>query len=232
MAIKRIRLVHLYPDELNLYGDGGNVLCIKKRLEKRGIETEIIPVGKGKTIPDFDIMFIGGGQDKEMRIIAQDVRKKAEMLRFAIENGKVIFAVCGGYQLLGEYYMTSDGDRLNLSCALPFYTEAGRRRMIGNTVFETPFCTAVGFENHSGKTYLCGLSPLGKVISGFGNNGEDGGEGLLYKNTFCTYAHGPLLPKNPVLCDEILSRALGFKLEPIDDGIETLCNRQLINRFK
>lgn len=232
MAIKRIRLVHLYPDELNLYGDGGNILCIKRRLEKRGIETEIIPVGQGRNIPDFDLMFIGGGQDREMRIIARDVRKKAEMIRFAIENGKVIFAVCGGYQLLGEYYLTYEGDRLSLSGALPFYTEGNKKRMIGNIVFKTPFGTAVGFENHSGKTYLCGLPPLGEVISGYGNNGDDGGEGLFYKNTFCTYAHGPLLPKNPALCDEILSRAAGFELPPIDDEIETICHRQLINRFK
>lgn len=177
-------------------------------------------------------MFIGGGQDREMRIISQDARKKGEMLRFAIEREKVIFAVCGGYQLLGEYYLTADGDRLNLSAALPVYTVGAKDRMIGNMVFETPFGTAVGFENHGGKTYLNGLSEFGRIITGFGNNGEDKTEGLLYKNTFCTYAHGPFLPKNPKVCDELLSRALSERLLPLDDRLENRCNASLIKRFK
>ncbi len=232
MEIEKLRLVHLYPKELNLYGDNGNILCIKKRLEKRGITLEIIPVECGEKIPDFDLMFIGGGQDREMDIISHDIRKKGDFLKYAINSGKVVFAVCGGYQLLGEYYLTAEDKKIRLSGALPFYTEGGKKRMIGNLVFETPFCTAVGFENHSGKTYLNGLSPLGRVISGFGNNGEDGSEGLLYKNVFCTYAHGPLLPKNPVLCDELLSRAAKRRLEAIDDELETRCGRELIKRFK
>lgn len=230
--MKKLRILHLYPGELNLYGDGGNVLCLRKRLEKRGVDCEIISAGTGDGIPDFDLMFIGGGQDKEMKIILRDLRKKAEMLHFAIHSGKTVFAVCGGYQLLGEYYKTESGETLKLSGALPFYTASEKTRIIGNIVFETPFGTAAGFENHSGRTYLCGLPPLGKVISGCGNNGEDKTEGLLYKNTFGTYAHGPILPKNPFLADELLCRALGERLPPIDDGVEMLCNKSLIKRFK
>ena len=232
MGVKKIKIVHLYPKELSLYGDSGNILCIVKRLEERGYKTDVKNIGIGDTISDFDLMFIGGGQDKEMKIISHDLRKKGDMLRYAVNSGKTLLAICGGFQLLGEYYKTTDGDILHLSCALPFYTLGGEKRMIGNIVFKTPFGTAAGFENHSGKTYLNGLEPLGKVISGFGNNGEDETEGLLFKNTFCTYAHGPVLPKNPRLADEILKRATGDELSPIDDELENRCNLQLIHRFK
>ena len=228
-----MRIVHLYAKELNLYGDSGNVLCIKRRLEARNIKNEIIEIGVNENIPDFDIMIIGGGQDREMNLILRDIRKKSEMLTFAVETKKVIFAVCGGYQLLGEYYETFDGSYMKMSGALPFYTTALKKRMIGNTVFETPFGKAAGFENHSGRTYLsAGLSPLGTVIKGFGNNGRDKTEGVLYNNTFGTYAHGPVLPKNPRLADELIRRGLGCgELKKIDDGIETLCHDELIRKF-
>ena len=232
MGVKKIKIVHLYPKELSLYGDSGNILCIVKRLEERGYKTDVKNIGIGDTVSDFDLMFIGGGQDKEMKIISRDLRKKGDMLRYAVNSGKTLLAICGGFQLLGEYYKTTDGDILRLSSSLPFYTVGGEKRMIGNIVFKTPFGTAAGFENHSGKTYLNGLEPLGKVISGFGNNGEDETEGLLFKNTFCTYAHGPVLPKNPRLADEILKRATGDELSPIDDELENRCNLQLIHRFK
>ncbi len=232
MEIKKLRLVHLYPNELNLYGDNGNILCIKRRLEKRGIELKITCVEAGESLPDFDLLFIGGGQDREMEILSRDVRKKADSLWHAISSGKAVFAVCGGFQLLGEYYLTAQGKKIKLSGALPFYTVGDSKRHIGNIVFETPFGMAVGFENHSGKTYLNGLPPLGNVIKGFGNNGEDKGEGLHIKNTFCTYAHGPFLPKNPAVCDELLCRAAKETLKPIDDGLEIRCSRQLINRYK
>ncbi len=229
---KLIKIAHLYPTELNLYGDSGNILCLKKRLEWRGLEARIIPVNCGDALPDFDLLFIGGGQDREMRLLARDIRKKGDALRFAVQSKKVIFAICGGFQLLGKYYETADGELIKLSGALPFYTVGGARRMIGNTVFDTPFGITVGFENHSGRTYLDGLTPLGKIINGFGNNGEDKTEGLLFNNTFGTYAHGPVLPKNPELADELLSRAAGLKLDALDDKEELLCNRELIRRFK
>lgn len=220
----------MYPKELNLYGDAGNLLCLKKRIEKRGYSTEIIEVGIGDNIPNFDIMLIGGGQDKEMRIIQNDLRRKAEMLSFCVHSGKTILAICGGYQLLGEYYKTKD-DVIKLSSALPFFTVAGQNRMIGNFVFDTPFGRVVGFENHSGRTFLCNsLNPLGELVVGYGNNGFDGTEGLLYKNTFCTYSHGPVLPKNPALADEIISRVIP-SIEHLDDDIEDRCHNELIKRF-
>ena len=178
-------------------------------------------------------MFIGGGQDKEMRLLSFDLMRKADLISYCIESGKTVFAVCAGFQLLGEYYKTADGEMLRLSGALPFYTLGGRKRSIGNAVFQTNFGKIVGFENHSGRTFLSdGLEPLGRVISGFGNNGEDKTEGVLYNNTFGTYAHGPVLPKNPALADEIIKRALNIcELPQLDDKTENLCHNQLVQRF-
>lgn len=231
--MERVRIVHLYPQELSLYGDSGNVLCLKKRLEMRNIKAEIIEVKIGEDIPDFDIMFIGGGQDREMEIIHRDLRRKSEMLSYCVSCGKVILAICGGFQLLGEYYETADKSIMKMSSALPFYTVASKKRMIGNYVFETPFGTVAGFENHSGRTYLPNnLSPLGTVVSGFGNNGADQTEGVLFNNTFGTYAHGPVLPKNPALADELIRRALCCdELAEIDDITENLCHSYLVRKF-
>lgn len=232
MEIEKLKILRLYPKELNLYGDGGNLICLIKRLEKRGIKSEVVNIEAGEGIPDFDIMLIGGGQDREMNIISLDVRRKSEMLSYAIENERVILAVCAGFQLLGEYYQTADGGFVKLSGALPFHTVAGDKRQIGNIITASPFGKLAGFENHSGKTILPpSLPPLGNVIKGFGNNG-DGGEGLLYKNTFATYMHGPVLPKNPALADELIKRALRTnELKPIDDELENKCHSYLIKRF-
>ncbi len=229
----RVRIVHLYAEELNLYGDSGNVLCLRKRLADRGFFPEIRAVGVGDRLDDFDILFIGGGQDREMGIIAGDIRKKSQALKYYIENGSVVLAICGGYQILGEYYKGIDGDVMRLADVLPFFTVGNRSRMIGNIVTDTPFGKMVGFENHAGRTYLSSeLNPLGHVITGSGNNGEDGGEGVLYKNTFCTYAHGPVLPKNPALADEIIKRALQTNdLMPLDDTVEIQCHDHLVSRF-
>lgn len=228
-----VKIVHLYPDELNLYGDSGNILCLKKRLEARNYKAEILPVGINDRIPDFDIMFIGGGQDREMSLIAKDVRRKADELSYYIHTGKTILAICGGYQLLGEYYKASSSKIIELTGALPFFTEHSGKRMIGNIVVDSPFGKIVGFENHGGKTYLSKeLCPLGKIIAGNGNNSEDGTEGLLCNNTFCTYAHGPVLPKNPKLADEIIMRALKVdELKKLDDELETKCHDSLVSRF-
>lgn len=233
MAVKRVSIVHLYPNELNLYGDDGNILCLYNRLVWRGYSVEVHRVEIGDKIPNFDILFIGGGQDREMQIISSDLKRKSDMLCYCVNDNKVILAICGGYQILGEYYKTADGKSISLTSALPFYTVAGEKRLIGNIVFKTDFGTVVGFENHSGKTYLSNtLNPLGSVLSGFGNNGKDKGEGVLYRNTFGTYAHGPVLPKNPLLADEIIKRALSIdELAPLDDEIEFKCNEQLIKRF-
>lgn len=231
--MKKVVIASLYPNELNLYGDRGNVLCLYYRLKKRGYGAEIQSINIGERLGGFDILVIGGGQDREMKIIKNDLKRKSEMLSFCINSGKTVFAVCAGFQLLGNYYINQKGEEMKLSGALDFYTKASAGRMIGNIVYQTPFGKVVGFENHSGKTYLPSkLSPLGRVISGFGNNGEDGGEGLLFKNTFATYAHGAVLPKNPALADEIIKRALGTnELAPLDDEIENHCHEQLINIF-
>lgn len=232
MEIKKVKIAHLYPNELNLYGDAGNVSCLYNRLIWRGYKVEIAGIGIGDKITDFDIMFIGGGQDREMNIISRDLKRKAEMIAYSIESGKTVLAICGGFQILGQYYRAADGNELSLTGALPFYTIATSQRMIGNIVTQTKYGRLVGFENHSGKTYLSdGLSPLGTVVTGFGNNAKDKTEGVEYKNTFATYFHGPLLPKNPAFADEILSRALNEKLDCLDDYYENQCHRLLIERF-
>lgn len=228
-----MKILHLYPEEMNLYGDGGNIICLKKRLEARNYKVDVIGIGVGERITNFDIMFIGGGQDREMKIIAKDVRRKSDELSYYINSGKTLLAICGGYQILGEYYKTASSQTVELTGALPFFTESTKQRMIGNVVINSPFGKIVGFENHSGKTYLGGeLQPLGKVLTGYGNNGEDKTEGVLFKNTFGTYAHGPVLPKNPLLADEIIKRALRVnELRKIDDELEQKCHNLLLSRF-
>lgn len=228
-----VKICHLYPTELNLYGDSGNVQCLYNRLIWRGYSVCVDSVGIGDRIPDFDILFIGGGQDKEMRILSRDLKRKSQALSYYIEQGKTVLSICGGYQMLGKYYKQSNGETILLSDALPFYTVGGEKRIIGNFVYQTDFGKVVGFENHSGKTYLtAGLSPLGKIITGCGNNGEDAGEGVLYKNTFGTYAHGPVLPKNPNFADEIIRRALCTnELRTLDDTVENITHNSLIAKF-
>ena len=217
---------------MNLYGDSGNVRCLCYRLKKRGYTVTVDEVGIGDKLGDFDLLFIGGGQDREMGIISRDLRRKSDALAYAVHSGKTILAICGGYQLLGEYYISSDDSELTLTGALPFYTVGCSERMIGNIVYSTDFGKVVGFENHAGKTYFgAGLKPLGRVLSGFGNNGEDRGEGVLFKNTFGTYAHGCVLPKNPAFADELLRRATGCNLAPLDDKEELRCHDILIKRF-
>ena len=234
MEIDKLKIVHLYPKELNLYGDSGNLICLQYRLKKRRFGSEIIPVGVGDDLPDFDLLFIGGGQDREINIISSDLKKKGDALKYYIESGRAVLAICAGYQLLGEYYKTADGKEIKLSGVLPFYTVGGEKRMIGNCVFRTPFCSVVGFENHSGRTYLSSeLTPLGEIVSGYGNNGEDKTEGAIYKNAFCTYAHGPVLPKNPEFADEIIRRMLKTQqLSELDDETENACHEQLLKRFR
>lgn len=228
-----LKICHLYPDVLNLYGDRGNITCLTQRLAWRGIDSTVIdlPVGKMTDFDDIDIFFVGGGQDFEQGVLLDDLNDgKAAALRKAIEDGKVVLAICGGYQMLGHYYLTHDGERCDFIGAVDFYTVGQKHRMIGNYMYdclpESGGSTIVAFENHSGKTFLGeGVSPLGKVRVGYGNNGEDGTEGVRYKNVFGTYGHGPLLPKNPQLADLLLHLALQRKypeaeLAPLDDTLE------------
>src|ERR1700674_2038026 len=228
-----LRIAHLYADEMNIYGDRGNILTLTKRAEWRGIAVTVDAIGRGPA-PDLsgiDLIFWGGGQDRDQELVFHDAAQhKVAAIREAIDGGAVVLAVCGGYQLLGEYYVTADGKRLPGLGLVDLHTVPGSRRNIGNIVIETSTLdldppTLVGFENHSGKTYLgAGLQPLGRVVRGAGNNGEDGAEGVASGNVFGTYLHGSLLPKNPHFADLLLGRALqrrGFtRLEPLDDTVE------------
>ena len=240
-----LKICHLYPDVLNLYGDRGNILCMRRRLEWRGIGVSVEEAGVGDAahLSDCDLIFIGGGQDFEQEVLLGDLhRGKDKALCAAIEDGVTVLAICGGYQMLGAYYETWDGVRCDFLGALDLYTVGAKERMIGNYMFtcteNSGGSTVVGFENHSGRTRLgSGVEPLGTMLSGFGNNGEDGTEGARYKNVFATYSHGPLLPKNPALCDFILQAALTRKygscdLEPLDDGAETLAHDEMVRRLQ
>lgn len=235
-----LKICHMYPDVLNLYGDRGNVLCMTRRLKWRGIDASVtkLPIGDSRSLAGFDLVFIGGGQDFEQQVLLSDLhRGKDKEIKAAIEDGVTFLTICGGYQMLGAYYETFDGKRCDFIGALDLYTKGSVKRMIGNYKFQcSPSAggsVVVGFENHSGKTWLgSGLEPLGKVLSGYGNNGEDGSEGAHYKNVFGTYSHGPLLPKNPELCDLILKTALERKygsaeLLPLDDSFELLAHDEM-----
>ena len=241
MSNLKVQICHLYPDLLNLYGDRGNIICLRQRLEWRGIDAEVleVPVGEKADLTRYDLIFIGGGQDFEQEVLLPDLRSgKDRELKAAIEDGKTILAICGGYQMLGSYYETWDGVRCDFINAIDFYTVGSKKRMIGNFAFkclpESGGSTVVGFENHSGKTYLgSGVQPLGKILTGSGNNGEDGGEGVRYHNVFGTYSHGPVLPKNPELCDFILQTALSDRMElmPLNDQAELAAHDAMLKRL-
>ncbi|ODM25706.1 glutamine amidotransferase [Clostridium sp. Bc-iso-3] len=243
-----LSICHLYPDLLNLYGDRGNIIALKMRCEWRGINVNVsnISLGDKFDAEAYDIIFLGGGQDYEQEMIQDDLlNEKGEEIRNAVKNDKVFLAICGGYQLLGSYYKTWDGKEIHFLNALNLWTIGGKERMIGNFVFECDFLKndnydgkIVGFENHSGRTYLGqGVKPLGKIIKGYGNNGEDGFEGAIYKNVYCSYSHGSLLPKNPALADHLISIALKQKykdfvsLSSTKDEFETLAHDSMIKRI-
>ena len=237
-----LNICHLYPDILNLYGDRGNILCMKKRLSWRGIDGNVdeVSIGQKLDAKKYDFIFIGGGQDFEQEVLLPDLRSgKADELKSAIEDGITVLAICGGYQMLGQYYKTWDGVQCDFTGALDLYTVGSKERMIGNYMFtcDELGCEVVGFENHSGKTYLGpSVRPMGKVLAGSGNNGEDGQEGARYKNVFATYSHGCLLPKNPQLADYILKTALVRKygqaeLSPLKDRLEMAAHDYMQNRL-
>ncbi|HEY9715828.1 MAG TPA: cobalamin biosynthesis protein CobQ [Trichormus sp.] len=232
-----LRIAHLYAHFLNIYGDRGNILTLLQRARWRGINATTQAVGLDEPIdPEyFDFFFIGGGQDKQQQTIAEDLVKRAHAIKKAIDGGAVILAVCGGYQLLGHYYRPHEGEELKGISLVDAYTVAGNRRMIGNVVVRRDDgTTLVGFENHSGKTFLGqGVSPIGKAVVGNGNNGEDGFEGLAHGNVYGTYLHGSILPKNPQFADELLQKALArrhgdFKLTPIDDTLENAAHKRAL----
>lgn len=240
----KLKICHMYNDVLNLYGDRGNIICMRKRLNWRGIDAEIVklPVGEFSTLADCDIVFIGGGQDFEQEVLLDDLhRGKDREIKAAIEDGVTFLTICGGYQMMGSFYETYDHVRCDFIGAVDFHTVGSRQRMIGNYKFRCSDSaggsTVVGFENHSGKTWLgSGVEPLGHVLAGFGNNGEDGTEGVHYKNLIGTYSHGPLLPKNPEFCDRLLLGALSRKygiteLEKLNDTAETAAHDAMCRKI-
>lgn len=243
-----LNICHLYPDLLNTYGDRGNMLALQKRAQWHGINTTVhnVTIGDNFDASAFDIIFLGGGQDYEQEIIQKDVlEQKNTEIKNAINNMKVFLCICGGYQLMGKYYKTWDGKEIEFLGALDLWTVGGKERMIGNIVFESDIIMdngnplkIVGFENHSGRTYLGeNIRPLGKVLFGNGNNGTDGFEGAVYNNVICSYSHGSLLPKNPMLTDHLLTLALKQKysdfdsLGILDDTFENAARNTVIQRI-
>ncbi len=235
-----LKIAHLYPELLNLYGDKGNIITLEKRAKWRGIDVTVKEYNLTDEI-DFentDILFIGGGSEREQLLVCEKLKECKDELKKYVENNGVVLAICGGYQLLGNYYKMNDETIQGLEI-LDIYTEVGENRLIDNVVIETEFfdIPVVGFENHRGRTFINNHTPLGKVVYGNGNNGTDAFEGVMYKNVMGTYLHGPLLPKNPHLCDYIIKKALQnkygeFELQDLDDSIELTANAYIVNRFR
>lgn len=238
--VLKISIAHLYPELLNLYGDIGNIIALKKRCEWRGIQVEFENIHYGDKIKEHDLYFIGGGQDKQQEDVAGELFKNKWFLMDERDKGAVFLGICGGYQLFGHYYQPHDKDKLKGISLLDAYSVAGEKRFIGNVTARTDFLepqTLVGFENHSGLTYLNGDTlPLAKIEVGNGNNGADGFEGARYKNVFGTYLHGSFLPKNPHFADYLIGLALQkrygktFDLPKINDAIEIADHQSLINK--
>lgn len=236
----KISIAHLYPELLNLYGDIGNIIALKKRCEWRGIEVEFTEIHSGDDIKEHDIYFIGGGQDKQQEEVAEELFTHKWFFHGQRDKGAVFLGICGGYQLFGHYYQPHDKEKLKGISLLDAYTVAGDTRFIGNVTAETDFLTPetlVGFENHSGLTYLQGdTTPLATVTTGNGNNGEDNTEGARYKNVFGTYLHGSFLPKNPHFTDYLIELALEKRygehipLKLLDDKLELATHTSLINK--
>ncbi|MDD4716637.1 MAG: glutamine amidotransferase [Eubacteriales bacterium] len=244
-----LKICHLYSKQLNLYGDRGNMIALAKRCEWRGISAQIesCEIGESFDACSFDIVFLGGGQDFEQNLIRNDLLevKRPSILR-GVEEGVVFLCICGGYQMMGEYYIDQSGEKIDCLNAIPIRTETGGERLIGNLI-----CTSeelrrlgadpllIGFENHSGRTFLGdGAVPLAEIITGSGNNGRDTTEGARFRNVFCTYMHGSFLPKNPAMADLIITTALKRKypdftrLDDIADEFEASAREELKKRYK
>ena len=209
----KLRICHLYGNLMNTYGDNGNLLMLQHRAKKLGyeVETTLISLEEDFNAEDFDIVMFGGGQDFEQTVVAKDLQNKKDALIQYIEDNGVVVAICGGFQLLGRYYVNASGERLNGISAIDVCTNGQfPNRLIGDIeiVNEEFGETYLGYENHIGRTYLGkNMKPLGKVVKGYGNNEEDHVEGCHYKNVFCSYFHGPILVRNQHLADRIIEAA-------------------------
>ena len=235
-----LNILELYPKDMNIYGDNGNVLVLKKRAEKRNISVNILSYNIGDSFPkNVDIVVAGGGQDNGQEKVNKDLLKIKDKLKKLAENYTPMLLICGSYQLFGNYFRTNEGKVLKGIGILNAYTEATNERMVGNIITESvPFGEIIGYENHSGKTTLEGDTlPLGLVKLGAGNNGEDNTEGARYKNVIGTYLHGSLLPKNPRIADFLISEAMAkkypddfTKLKALDDSLADKARKVAITR--
>jgi CobQ-like glutamine amidotransferase family enzyme len=251
MTDMKLNICYLYHDLMNTYGDRGNVLCLARRCAWRGIEAAIdhVTVGDRLDAGRYDLFFFGGGEDWQQAVVSGDLMQgKGSAISDEVERGAALLSICGGFQLLARYYRPFEGDDLPGTGLFDAWTVAGRRRMIGNTVVDVTLeplrhaapahGTLVGFENHSGKTYLGpACKPLGATTIGYGNNGEDKLQGIVYKNALGCYVHGSLLPKNPHLADYLIARALErrngtVELAPLDDSLEWRAHAAAVERAR
>lgn len=235
-----MKIGHLFPDLLNLYGDLGNVRTLQKRLEWRGLEAAVenYPLHRSIDFTALDIVLLGGGSDREQLIVGQKMKALREDFRQFIEDGGVVLAICGGYQLLGHFYETGN-ERIEGLGLLNLETVQGNGRLIGNVILDSPLVTSpiLGFENHGGRTKIYDHTPLGKVILGYGNDDSKTQEGVVYKHVVGTYCHGPLLPKNPELADWLIGKARLRRghfeeLMPLNDQLEEQTKAEQIRRFQ
>jgi len=248
MTNKNIVIAWLYPDLMSTYGDHGNILAFQRRLEWRDIDVKILPISIGddaKQLQKADLIFMGGAQDRQQTIVSKDFKQgKSETLKEKVENGAPGLYICGAYQFLGKYYKEADGTIIDGLSIIDIYTEnpgIDSPRLIGNLALKSALLNNTvlfGFENHGGRTYLGkDVVPLGKILKGFGNNGSDSTEGAVYKNTICSYSHGPILPKNPSLTDHLLTLALekkygeAIELKKLDDSIENNARELIASRL-
>jgi len=237
-----LRIAHLYPDLLDLYSDRGNVIILEKRAAWRGLHVQVdqISLGHEPELREYDILIMGGGMDREQGIVAEDLHRRKENLERAVASGTVVIGICGGYQLLGHYFETNAGQRLPGLGLLDIHTVGGPTRMVGNVVAEMDIdgvkTSIIGYENHSGRTYLGkNVTPMMRIIKGFGNSGEDKFEGVRQGTVFGTYLHGPLLAKNPTLADYMITLALRRNGKPVvlpglDDELEHKTAQKLYKR--
>lgn len=235
--MKPLNIVHIYPKEMNIYGDNGNILVLRQRLLWRNIAVQVIDVGLGDDLPlDTHLIIGGGGQDAGQSLIAEDLQKKSVKLHQLAQNGVPMLLICGMYQMFGHYFKTQNGQEIPGIGILDLYTVGGKGRLIGNIVTQTEWGKVIGYENHSGRTYLGKKSEaFGTAKKGQGNNGSDGTEGAVWHNVFGSYLHGPLLSRAPVLADHLLELALhqaGYEtaLGHLDDSLEKLAARTAENR--